>query len=385
MFKRCLRLATVLFALDSAFNVAGAQGIDIGTGGVNGLVRDSAGVPIGGALVAVAGTTLTVETDEQGQFRLAKVSPGELSLRIKRLGFMPDTVRVAILAGQTASVNIVLTRAPVALSSVVVTGRREATGQLAGFYRRMSQGVGRFLTREQIEHRNASSMTDLLRGTAGLNFGSGGLGQRSGVRFRGASPSCAPLTYIDGIAATAGEFDLNAIDPMSLAGVELYSGPSTVPAEFSRSGRFTGSTCGTIVLWTRMAERRPKKPKPSIRSAASLINDLVSQQSVFTANEVDVPAHPDSSDIVHPIYPDSLYENLIGGRTTIEVVISAVGEVLMETFNVVSTTHPRFVDAVRLAVEDQKFIPARRRGLAVPQVVQLPFVFVPDSSVKRRR
>ena len=70
---------------------------------------------------------------------------------------------------------------------------------------------------------------------------------------------------------------------------------------------------------------------------------------------------------------------------TAEFVVNAKGDVHLDTFNVVMTTHPAFVDAVRLALKDQQFFPAIRKGQPVQQVVQLPFTFVPDSGAVRRR
>ena len=109
------------------------------------------------------------------------------------------------------------------------------------------------------------------------------------------------------------------------------------------------------------------------------------QLSVFTAEQVDQQARVDSSKIVRPVYPDSLYTNLVPGKVLAEFVVDAKGTVNLDTFNVVTTTHPGFVEPVRLSLRDQLFVPAVRKGQVVQQVVQLPFTFVPDSSAVRRR
>ena len=56
------------------------------------VVRDSTGQTIIGAQVTMPGTSLIAETDDSGRFELAKVRPGMLSLRFRRLGYQPDTV-----------------------------------------------------------------------------------------------------------------------------------------------------------------------------------------------------------------------------------------------------------------------------------------------------
>jgi hypothetical protein len=372
--------AALLLAATSPSALRGQEG-EIGTGGIAGTVRDSLGAPVAGALISVAGTTLVVESDEEGEFRLAKARVGEMSLRVRRIGFKPDTIRVMVVAGSTVPATFVLARVAVELAPLVVYGRRNVTGPIRGFYDRMSRGMGHFFTREQVERRNPMNMTDLFRMIPGARVESRGLGGSS-VRFRGAR--CAPLVWLDGTPTYAGEFPLDALDPRTFEGIEIYSGPASVPAEF-QGNRTMSSACGTVILWSRQGEYRIKKPKKGELSPAAMIEQLVAQQSVFTANEVDRPARADSSDLIQPIYPDSLFENAVAGRTVAEFVVNLQGDVVMETFNVVTSTHPAFSDAVRRALKDQRYFPAQRKGIVVQQVVQQPFDFQPDSTALRRR
>ena len=145
------------------------------------------------------------------------------------------------------------------------------------------------------------------------------------------------------------------------------------------------STSGTIILWTRQGERRPKKRKKDEMSAAALIQRMVEAKTVFTANEVDTPSRPDSSDLIRPVYPDSLFDHSIAGKVLVEFVVDATGDVNMDTFNVVTASHPAFGEAVRRAVRDQRYRPALRGGRAVQQVVQQPFDFITDSNAMRQR
>lgn len=358
-----------------------AQEGEVGTGGVKGAVKDSLGYPVFGAQIAVGGTDLMAETDERGEFLLAKARVGELSIRVRRIGYKPDTVRVNVLAGQTIPVTLTLARVAVELDPLVIVGRRNMSGRLAGFYERQGRGMGHFLTREQIERRNPMNMTDLFRMVPGANVINRGMGGAQ-VRFRGSRTP--PLVWLDGTPLYAGEFDLDSVDPRSFEGVEIYSGPASVPAEFL-GNRAMSSSGGTIILWTREGEHRAKKRKKGDPSAATLIQQMVEANSVFTAAQVDAQARPDSNDLIRPVYPDSLFENSVPGKALVEFVVDATGDVLMDTFSVVVSTHPAFGEAVRRALRDQRYIPARRRGNAVQQVVQQPFNFVPDSSAIRRR
>ena len=281
-----------------------AQRGEVGTGGVSGVVKDSLGSPVVGAIVSVGGSTLTAESDEEGKFTLAKASPGELSLRVRRIGFKPDTVRVTVLAGGDHPITITLARLAVELQPLVIYGRRNVTGRMAGFYERLGRGMGHFLTREQIERRNPMNMTDMFRMIPGARVETRGLGNQA-VRFRGARQ--APLVWLDGTPLYAGEFDLDSVDPRSFEGIEIYSGPASVPAEFL-GNRMQSSAGGTIILWTRQGELRPKKKKAGEMSAAAQIQRMIEAQQVFSSTEVDQTAKPDSNDLIRPVYPDSLFD-----------------------------------------------------------------------------
>lgn len=357
-----------------------AQEHEVGTGGVKGTVRDSTGLSVEGAQIFVTGSELRGESGADGEFTLTHAKAGPLVIHVRRIGFAPDSTRVTVLAGSNVSAEVTLRRLAIQLSPVVVLGRRELTGRMAGFYQRMSRGHGHFLTRDQVERRNPSNMTDLFRMVPGVRVESRGFTNQ--VRFRGGR--CAPLTWLDGSPLYAGEFDLDSVDPRTFEGIEIYSGAASVPAEF-QGNRSVSSACGTIVLWSRQGELRPKKRPKGAPSAAAEIARMVEQLTVFTAQQVDREARVDSSQLVHPVYPDSMFLAMVPGRVLVEFVVDATGDVNMDTFNVVMMTHPLFVNPVRFALKDQRFIPALRKGQAVQQVVQLPFTFVPDSTVSRVR
>lgn len=359
---------------------AAAQEGAIGTGGVSGTVRDSLGLPVEGAQITVSRSPLVGESDERGRFVLAKAAAGRMTVRVRRIGFRPDSVSLDVLAGRTIETNVTLGRLAVELSPVVVLGRRNITGRMAGFYQRQLRGGGHFITLDDINKRNPMNMTDMFRMIPGVRVETAGM--RNRIRFRGGR--CAPLTWLDGTPLYAGEFDLDAIDPRSLEGLEVYSGAASVPAEF-QGNQSMSSACGTVVLWSRQGETRPKKPKKGELSAAAQIARMVEERTIFTAEQVESPARMDSSRIIHPVYPDSLFEHSVSGRLLAEFIVNQKGEVILDTFNVVTTSHPSLVEAVRRALREQQFHAARREGRPVNQVVQQPFDFMPDTSGPRPR
>ena len=84
------------------------------------------------ARITVDGTRLEVFTDDSGEFRLVGVPAGEVSVRVFFTGLTPQTVRVAMSAGQTVRRDFELDRTTragddqvVALGEFVVAEARE--------------------------------------------------------------------------------------------------------------------------------------------------------------------------------------------------------------------------------------------------------------------
>jgi len=350
------------------------------TGSVRGSVRTAAGLPLSGAQLRLSTATGVRESDEQGEALLSRVPTGTAWLSVRRLGFRPDSQRVVVEKDRVSAVSVVLERVVVELAAVTVVGRREVNGPMAGFYSRQNSGSGRFFTGAEIDRRNPTALTDLFRTVPGMRIETRGF--NTYVRVRGAR--CAPLVWLDGQPLYAGEFDLDALDPRSFEGIEVYSGAASVPVEYSGNQRMS-SACGTILLWSKRGELRAKKRKSGELSPAAQIAKLIEALQVFTAADVDRVAVMDSAEIVRPVYPDSLFDAHASGRVVAEFVVSTVGEVNMDTFSAMITTHLSLVEPVRRALQQQRFAPALRGGRAVQQLVQQPFDFRPDSTARRRR
>lgn len=355
-----------------------------GTGSVRGSVTTTFGLPIGGAYLRLSlpgrGTTTSVESDEDGKFNAVGVPSGTAWLVARRIGYRPDSVRVTVNDGETVESRVQLERIAVELDRVQVIGRRDVTGPMAGFYKRMGQGAGRFFTASDIDKRNASRMSDMFRMVPGMRIESRGF--QSAIRMRGSR--CAPLVWLDAQPLFAAEVDLDAFDPRSFEGMEIYSGAASVPVEFQGNQRMS-SACGTIVLWSKRGEMRERKRKKDEPTPTMRIAQMIDKGEAFVATDVDAVARPDSFNLIRPMYPDSLFDAQAPGRVIAEFVVSVNGEPNMDTFSAVTTTNRLFVEPVRRAVREQRFLPALRRGRPVPQVLQLPFDFVPDSTARRRR
>lgn len=357
---------------------AGAQEGTLGLGGIRGIVRDSLGQAIIGTQIAISSSQLIFETDDSGRFELAKVKPGMLSLRFRRLGYQPDTVELLVLAGKTIPIEVTLSRLSVSLSPIVITGRADLKGWREGFYHRKEVGAGHFFTSADIDKRRPSRMSDMFQMLPSVKIVPSRGIIRSQIRFTRAG-GCAPLTILDGAPMAAGEMDIDAISPFSVAAFEVYPG-SIVPPQFTVAAK---RFCGAIVIWSKQGERHSKRASPNARSAASEIAKMVDNRQLFTAAQVDITARQDTLRPVRPAYPDELFDAQVTGSVMVEFIVLPSGEVDRDRISVVFGTHPGFIESVKVALEEAKYIPAIRGGFPVHQFVQHEFQFVPD--VGRRR
>jgi TonB family protein len=191
---------------------------------------------------------------------------------------------------------------------------------------------------------------------------------------------CTPLIWLDGTPASTGYLNPDYFEPLSFEGIEIYTGPASVPPQLM-GVRGLGS-CGVIALWTKLPEPRGKQGKTiSPEELAALVASL----QVYTADQVDVVAMPDTAEPVSPMYPDSLLRNGVEGSVLAEFVVDTTGLVESNTVGVVTSSHPLFTDAVRAALRRGEYRPAVLNGRAVRQLVQQPFRFVlPPTSRPRR-
>lgn len=216
-----------------------------------GWVRDSTGVPIGDADVSVPAMRLLVHTDSTGAFILRGLGDGPVTISVRRLGYEPKSQTVQIRRPPTAADSIVITlRAiPQLLDSMRVgAARLHKDFLIEDFYRRRARGPGLFVTRADIEARNPTRLSDMVRQFPAIRF-VGRPGGLMGIRFPTTSMArrdCPPQYWVDGRRVM--NFELDELPPGDIEGIELYSGPSSTPTQFASND---GKTCGTVVIWSR--------------------------------------------------------------------------------------------------------------------------------------
>lgn len=213
-----------------------------------GWVRDSTGAPISDADVSIPASHLLVHTDSAGAFTIRGLSAGAVTLNVRHLGYEPRSLSLQLHAASVDSVIIALRAIPQVLDAMRVGGGRAHHDFLIeDFYRRQALGSGTFITRADIDARNPTRLSDVVRQYPGIRVvrGPGG----TGVRFPSTSMArrdCPPQYWVDGRRVTS--FELDELPPRDIEGIELYHGPSTTPMQFSMDD---AKTCGTVVIWSR--------------------------------------------------------------------------------------------------------------------------------------
>ncbi len=228
---------------------------------LHGVVTNMNGVPLPGAEVTVEKTTLRVVTNDSGVFLFDSVPAGRQRVFARRLGFKPHDKGVKLTEGVATQVDLDLEGIPDLLDSVKVFGRRD-NSRMAEFYNRRAIGLGAFITRADIERRNASRASDLLRTITGVRVNQSDafdrpeiqmgrtpirLPLKPGGKDRSLAADCHVNYYLDGNWVSPGTFHIDELSPSSIEGIEIYRGPAEIPARF----RQRETACGLIVIWTR--------------------------------------------------------------------------------------------------------------------------------------
>src|SRR5688572_16998641 len=95
------------------------------TGSLQGRVTDSTGAAVIGTSVTVDNTSLRTTASGRGAYTLNGVPAGRRTIRVRALGFAPESLSVNVVSGTTTTLDVRLHRAAQRLAAVVVvTGSR---------------------------------------------------------------------------------------------------------------------------------------------------------------------------------------------------------------------------------------------------------------------
>jgi len=264
---------------------------------VGSVVSDSTRHPIANADVSIPDLSLSAQTNEKGEFRIAGVAPGKHQVVVKKIGFGALDASIDFVANEAINRTVVLGKV-VSLDSVRVTGDAYAPTDLAmkDFEEHRKRGFGSFMARADLAKFEGRSLgnvmtqlqaLDVVRGSGGQNWVTSKRGPASGCSGIGASQSgadaraaqaaldeclrkerifyvpdageegagvkrnCYAQVFLDRSIMNVGTptppFDLNSFDASRIEALEWYPSAQQAPTGLPTQN----ALCGVLILHTR--------------------------------------------------------------------------------------------------------------------------------------
>lgn len=211
---------------------------------VSGVVKDSAGIPVVGAVVMVSGTNNATVTEADGGYTL-RVPAGEVSLEVSCLGYVTQTIRVPAAQG---SMDVTLQEDNMMLEETVVVGY--------GVQKKVNlTGAVTAVDAKELEDRTTHSLTNMLQGAVpGLNISTsaGNPGSAGSLNIRGITSinEADPLVLIDGT-----EGDLSRVNPSDVANISVIKDAAAAAIYGARAAY------GVILVTTKSGDDKGGKAK----------------------------------------------------------------------------------------------------------------------------
>lgn len=270
----CL-VALVALLLPPQLGAQGERSKEPSEGRLTGQIVGEGGTPIAQARIRVAGAAALVLSGTDGRFAISAVRAGDQLLEVRLLGYVAFEQFVTVTAGQTLDVHVTLVAAPIPLKAVEVKGTRALRPVLEAFEHRRARGNGHFYNQAEIARMQPRVFTDVLRRVPGviLQPAAGSFGSNDMVRMNRAtgitgSRNCPVLFYVNGMPfQVTGDMSINQyVTPEDVVAIEVYSGSSQIPPEFSAN--LLNARCGVIVIWTKVGEDGEDPPNSGEEAAS---------------------------------------------------------------------------------------------------------------------
>lgn len=281
------RSLVLLGLLAAVSGVARAQD----TGTLEGRVTEvGTGNPVGDAAISIVGTNRGTFTGPDGAFRIGSLRPGELSVRVSRLGYGAVTRSVSLAAAATARLDIELAPAAVVIDEVVVTAtgesqRRRESGNTVNTVLPSPERLATSTTVAQVLEAQAPGVY--------INSPGGTTGSASRIRIRGAnslSLSNEPLLIVDGVRMSnditqttnlgggigvggQGSSRFNDINPDDIESIEVLKGPA--------ASALYGTAAASGVIQIRTKRGRPGSARWTAYAEAGTQKDVADYPANF--------------------------------------------------------------------------------------------------------
>jgi len=201
---------------------------------------------------------------------------GAYTLSVRAIGFITVGIRIVVRDDGDVTQDVLLSESKTRLDALVV--RAEAIdARMLEFEENRSLGLGRFVTRSELEAQRGQSMAAIMAkvNSVGIVRGMGNRGwilsrrpivtgscregQSGGAmygpsrseKFQGMVCGCYAQVYLDNHLMNPGQptepFDVNTFSADQLEAIEWYASASQTPAKYAR----LNSGCGVYVMHTR--------------------------------------------------------------------------------------------------------------------------------------
>jgi len=285
----CAVGAVVLLAV--ATPAAPAQQCDSTVGrplDVAGMVIDARALaPVRATLIFTAGrdTLARLDADSTGFFTVLLCRRARIVAHFRRLGYRADSLVVPLDTTRWTALDVAMS--PTDEGVTLAASRITAPRPIVAIEQRAKRAGGVFIGAAEIERRNASRTSDLLRGRRGIAIENDGgsevrivssrgfrqpgddevrslppqLARRarsdtasagSAVEpsrvFHGGREACTLRIGVNGYVMPVG-YSPNDVPTADLVAIEVYSGAAQMPVELLSSRRELN--CGLVMIWTR--------------------------------------------------------------------------------------------------------------------------------------
>lgn len=223
---------------------------------IDGVVTDTALVPLAGATVSILGSTIRVVTAENGRFRITALPSGQYIVLAHRLGYEPLSARVQLTEADTERVSFSLERITMTLDTVVVAAPRPPSRFDEFEARLRNHEATASFTRDDILKVNPVDTWQMLRRVSSvklISFGKTGGMFAASNRGMVVGKLCFMNVMVDGVMMATpmdGPFDVAKLPPPDeIHGIEVFAGAASLPVQYGGAGN--NKWCGLIAIWTR--------------------------------------------------------------------------------------------------------------------------------------
>ncbi|MBE0676131.1 MAG: carboxypeptidase-like regulatory domain-containing protein [Bacteroidales bacterium] len=189
--KKLLLFLSLLIANSSIMMFSKETHNEDNKGAITGRVVDSENLPLPGAAVYITSINKGTVTDVNGVYRLVGLNPGEYSITVSYVGYLPVENLITIIENTTVSLNIQLSDNEV-IGDVVIKGN--AGGVLKALNQQLnSPGIMNIISSDQVGSFPDPNIGDALKRIPGIHV-QYDQGEAKLISIRGTDPSKSTIS-----------------------------------------------------------------------------------------------------------------------------------------------------------------------------------------------